>query len=110
MTIRTDKSEIVEAWKKTQNAIQVGIDFGISATTVHKVVKEAGHTLRPAGRPRMSDEKRAQIVEALSDNLNAKQVASSVGGVSPMTVWHIARAEGISLKHGQLSELKFTAD
>jgi transposase len=45
----------------------------------------------------ISEEKRRQIVAALKDNPNAKQVAQKIGGVSDTTVGKIAKAAGIAL-------------
>jgi hypothetical protein len=42
-------------------------------------------------------EKRAQIIDALKSNPNARQVARQIGGVSHVTVWKIAKAAGIEL-------------
>ena len=45
----------------------------------------------------ISEEKRRQIIVALNDNPNAKQVAQKIGGVSDTTVGKIAKAAGIAL-------------
>ena len=50
-----------------------------------------------AVRQIISEEKRRQIVAALKDNPNAKQVAQKIGGVSQVIVWKIAKAAGIEL-------------
>jgi len=59
-----------------------------------------------AMRQIISEEKRRQIVAALKDNPNAKQVAQKIGGVSHTTVGKIAKAAGVALavaKSGWLS-------
>ena len=50
-----------------------------------------------AMRQIISEEKRRQVVAALKDNPNAKQVAQKIGGVSHTTVGKIAKAAGIAL-------------
>src|SRR5215469_7419585 len=50
-----------------------------------------------AMRQIISEEKRRQIVAALKDNPNAKQVAQKIGGVSHTTVGKIAKAAGVAL-------------
>src|SRR6516162_8448785 len=59
-----------------------------------------------AMRQIISEEKRRQVVAALKDNPNAKQVAQKIGGVSHTTVGKIAKAAGVALavaKSGWLS-------
>jgi hypothetical protein len=49
-------------------------------------------------------EKRAQIIAALKANPNASVVARQVGGVSKITVWKIAKLEGIELTAGKAAK------
>jgi hypothetical protein len=48
----------------------------------------------------ISQKKRAEIVEALKANPNARAVARQVGGVSQKTVWNIAKQTGLELSGG----------
>jgi hypothetical protein len=71
----------------------------VSKFTAWRIAKAEGIDLT-AGKALMgwlTVEKRAQIIAALKANPIATQVAKQVGGVSQVTVWKIARAEGIEL-------------
>jgi transposase len=81
------------------NASQVAKQAGVSKFTVWRIAQAEGIELT-AGKKLMgwlSPEKRAQIIAALEANPIATQVARQIGGVSQVSVWKIARAEGIEL-------------
>jgi hypothetical protein len=46
------RAKIVAAFRENPNPMQIGIQFGVSQTTVVKYVKKAGAALRPARHPR----------------------------------------------------------
>jgi transposase-like protein len=102
--IPTEKCvEIVTALKMNPKARTVAREVGgVSNRAVRKIAKAAGIELaKRAYRPKLSPEKRAEIVAALKVNSNARGVAREVGGVAYSTVWSIARAEGIELVLGK---------
>jgi transposase len=90
---------VIAALKANPNASQVAKQTGVSKFTAWRIAKAEGIELTAgkALRVRLSAEKRAQIIAALKANPVATQVAEQVGGVSQVTVWKIARAEGIEL-------------
>jgi transposase len=90
---------VIAALKANPNASQVAKQTGVSKFTAWRIAKAEGIELTAgkALRGRLSAEKRAQIIAALKANPVATQVAEQVGGVSQVTVWKIARAEGIEL-------------
>ena len=73
--------------------------------TVVRLAKAAGIDLAAGkaarGHPRVSLEKRGQIIAALKDNPNATEVARKIGGVSHTTVGKIAKAAGIALARAE---------
>ena len=96
---RVKRTLIVAALMANPNASQVAKQVGVSKFTVWRIAQAEGIELT-AGKKLMgwlSPEKRAQIIAALKANPIATQVARQVGGVSQVTVWKIARAEGIEL-------------
>ncbi len=61
---------------------------------------------RKPGRRPISAEKRAEIIAALYETPNAKQVAKQRGDVSQRSVWNIAKAAGIELTYSIKTEEK----
>ena len=96
------RAAIIDALNVNPNASQIAKQIGgVSKVAVWRIAKAAGIELT-AGKAAarwLSAEKRAQVVDALKVNPVARQVANQVGGVSQVTVWKIARAEGIALAH-----------
>jgi transposase len=95
----TRRAEIIEALRANPNASQIAKQVGLSKFTTWRIAKAAGIELT-AGKAVagwLPAEKRAEIIEALRANPITTQVAKQVGGVSQVTVWKIARAEGIEL-------------
>jgi hypothetical protein len=95
------RAQIIDALNANPNSTAVAKQIGgVSQATVWKIAKAAGIELTAGkaarGHP-ISAEKRAQIIEALKSNPNARQVARQIGGVSRVTVWKIAKAAGIEL-------------
>jgi transposase len=90
---------IIAALTANPNASQVAKQTGVSKFTAWRIAKVEGIELTAgkALRGRLSADKRAQIIAALKANPIATRVAGQVGGVSQVTVWKIARAEGIEL-------------
>lgn len=96
------RAEISAALKNNPNAAQVARQIGnVSRWTVQRIAKVASIELSAGklskGHHRVPAEKRAQIVAGLKNNPNAAKVARLVGDVSRMTVWKIAKVEGIKL-------------
>jgi len=95
------RAKIAAALRANPNAAAVAREFGgVSRGTVENIAKEANIRLaaETIGKTkRLSPEKRAQIVEALQANPNAKRVAREVGGVSARTVCKIAEKADIKL-------------
>ena len=89
---------IITAFRDNPNARQVADTVGgVSSVTVLRLAKRNGVAVTKRGRPPMPDKKRAEIIAALRDNPNARQVAQTVGGVSHVTVCKMARKIGVKL-------------
>ena len=96
------RRQIIAALKDNPNATQIAREVGcVNYRTVVRLAEGAGIELTAGkavrGHPRVSPEKHAQIIAALKDNPNAKQVAQKIGGVSHTKVGKIAKAAGITL-------------
>jgi tripartite-type tricarboxylate transporter receptor subunit TctC len=95
------RAQIIDALNANPNSAAVAKQIGgVSQATVWRIAKAAGIELtagKTAGRRSIPAEKRAQIIDALKSNPNARQVARQIGGVSHVTVWKIAKAAGIEL-------------
>ena len=96
------RRQIIAALKDNPNATQIAREVGcVNYRTVVRLAEGAGIELTAGkavrGHPRVSPEKHAQIIAALKDNPNAKQVAGKIGGVSHTMVGKIAKAAGITL-------------
>src|SRR5262252_8654070 len=94
------RRQIIAALKDNPNATQIAREVGgVNYSTVVRLAEGAGIDLTAGkaarGHPRVSPEKHAQIIAALKDNPNAKQVARN--GVSHTKVGKIAKAAGIAL-------------
>ena len=100
------RQQIIAALKDNPNATQIAREVGcVNYRTVVRLAEGAGIDLTAGkaarGHPRVSPEKHAQIIVALKDNPNAKQVAPKIGGVSHTKVGKIAKAAGITLAAAQ---------
>ena len=96
------RRQIIAALKDNPNATQIAREVGgVNYGMVLRLAEGAGIDLTAGkaarGHPRVSPEKHAQIIAALKDNPNAKQVARKIGGVSHTKVGKIAKAAGIAL-------------
>ena len=96
------RRQIIAALKDNPNATQIAREVGgVNYRTVVRLAQGAGIELTAGkaarGRRGISPEKHAQIIDALKDNPNAKQVAPKIGGVSHTKVGKIAKAAGITL-------------
>jgi len=91
--------QIIAALKDNPNAAAVAKQIGgVSHTTVGKIAKAASIALAAAkSGKRLSAKQRGQIIAALKDNPNAKQIARKIGGVNHTKVGKIAKAAGIAL-------------
>ncbi len=97
------RTQIIEALKFNSNshavAKQVG---GVSQGTVWEIAKQTGIELTDGKaakgnrQPRLSEEKRTQIIAAFKANPNASAVARQLGGVSRQTIRKIARQASVS--------------
>jgi len=97
------RRQIIAALKDNPNATQIAREVGcVNYRTVVRLAEGAGIELTAGkavrGHPRVSPEKHAQIIAALKDNPNAKQVAGKIGGVSHTMVGKIAKAAAESGK------------
>jgi hypothetical protein len=102
MISKEKRAQIIAALKDNPNATQITREVGgANYRTVVRLAKGAGIELTVGkaarGHDRPSPEKRAQIIAALKNSPNAKQVAREIGGVSHTTVGKIAKTAGIAL-------------
>src|SRR5262249_29616861 len=96
------RRQIIAALKDNPNATQIAREVGgVNYRMVLRLAEGAGIDLTAGkgarGHPRDSPDKHAQIIAALKNNPNAKQVARKIGGVSHTKVGKIAKAAGIAL-------------
>jgi hypothetical protein len=104
------RARIIAELRKNPNAHQVMRAVGgVSYGSVWLIAKAAGIDLivgRDVKRkPKITVEKRAQIVAALRADPNARKVARLIGGISNVSVWAIAKTEGIALARGRSEKL-----
>jgi hypothetical protein len=88
---------IVAALRANPNAKEVAREIGCGCAAVGRIAKASGIKLRRKGTKPIPPNRRKAIIAALRANPNAKQVARELGGVCHVSVWKIARAEGIEL-------------
>jgi hypothetical protein len=105
------RAKIIAALKANPNASAVARQVGgVSKVTVWKIAKQTGIDLaagKAARRPALPPERRAKIIAALKANPNASAVARQVGGISDVTVWKIAKREGIELTAGKAARARY---
>jgi hypothetical protein len=101
------RAKIIAALKANPNANVVARQVGVCPSTVWKIAKQIGIDLAAANAARcaLPLEKRAKIIAALKANPNASVVARQVG-VSPSTVWTIAKRESIELTAGKAARAR----
>jgi transposase-like protein len=114
MISKEKRVQIIAALKDNPNATQIAREVGgVGYRTVVRLAEGAGIELTAGkaarGHPRLSPEKRAQIIAALKDNPNAIQIAREIGGVSHTTVGKIAKAAGIALAAAEYGK-RFSAE
>jgi transposase-like protein len=94
----------VELYLSGKSAKAVAEELGISALTVYKAVREAGHAPRPRGahlkalRSKLTEEDKAYIVQRYQQGDSSAVIAQALG-VSSVTVLRVLRQAGITIRN-----------
>jgi hypothetical protein len=108
------RAKIIAELRANPNALSVARKIGgVSYGSVWLIAKQAGIDL-VAGRarkcrPKITPQMRAEVIAALRANPNACHVARLVGGLSHVSVWMIAKIEGIALTRARTVRTQPTA-
>lgn len=94
----------VDLYLSGKSAKAVAEELGISALTVYKLVREAGHTPRPRGahlkqlRSKLTDEDKALIIQRYKQGDSSTVIAQAFG-VSSVTVIRVLRQAGVPIRN-----------
>jgi transposase-like protein len=94
----------VELYLSGKSAKAVADELGISALTVYKLVREAGHTPRPRGahlkelRSKLTDEDKQHIIQRYKQGDSSAVIAQALG-VSSVTVIRVLRQAGVPIRN-----------
>jgi hypothetical protein len=98
------RTEIIEALKANSNASAVVKQIGgVSHQTVWRIAKQAeikltaGQAAKGNFQPKLSEEKRTQIIAAFKAHPNARAVSKQVGGVSHQGVLDLVRKTNLEV-------------